>query len=340
MADGDGGRELSLRKLLAVALLSAAWLSAQIKPAAMGAIAVTVSDLDRSVEFFTKILEFEKESTIEMRAESFDRLTGIFGTNIRVATMRLGTDRVQLVEYISPHGRPMPSPSRSNDGWFQHIAIVVSDMERAFQRLMQNKVPHISTEPQLLPGWNPNAGGIKAFYFRDPDNHALELIWFPAGKGHPRWQGGKTLFLGIDHTAIAVQDTDRSMKFYSELLGLKKVGEALNYGPEQEHLNHVFGSRVRITGLAAPLGPGVEFLEYVAPTDGLPMPADSHPNDIWHWNSTLVVDDLAGTIAELRKTRTRWVTSDAVDAAPLGQPGKKGVFIRDPDGHAVLVLAK
>ena len=331
---------MSLVRLIAVALLSAAWLYAQVRPSAMGAVAVTVSDLDRSVSFFTKVLSFEKESTRELRADSFDRLTGVFGTSVRVATMRLGSERLQLVEYVAPQGRPVPMPSRSNDGWFQHIAIVVSDMEKAYARLKEHKVPHISTSPQVLPQWNPNAAGIKAFYFRDPDNHALELIWFPSDKGHPKWQGGKALCLGIDHTAIAVRNTDTSLRFYRDLLGLKIAGEALNHGPEQEHLNHVFGSKVRITGLKAPDGPGVEFLEYVVPTTGRPMPGDSEPNDLWHWNTTLLVDDLPGTIAELRKGRVRWVSSDPVDAAPLSHGGKQGAFIRDPDGHAVLVLAK
>jgi catechol 2,3-dioxygenase-like lactoylglutathione lyase family enzyme len=179
--------------------------------------------------------------------------------------------------------------------------------------------------------WNPDAGGVKAFYFRDPDNHALELIWFPKGKGDPKWQGGKTVFLGIDHTAIAVRNTERSLAFYRDTLGMKVAGTSFNYGIEQEHLNLVFGSRVRITGIRAPAGPGIEFLEYVVPTDGRPMPADTHANDVWHWNSTMMLDDLseAGKMFKV----------DAVDAAPLAQ-GKQGFFIHDPDGHAVLVITK
>ena len=46
----------------------------------------------------------------------------------------------------------------------------------------------ISKWLQLLPAWNPNASGIRAVYFRDPDGHPLELIQFPPGKGDPRWQ--------------------------------------------------------------------------------------------------------------------------------------------------------
>ena len=77
-----------------------------------------------------------------------------------------------------------------------------------------------------------------------------------------------TLFLGIDHTAIVVSDTGKSLAFYRDLLGLRVAGESENYGVEQEHLNQVFGARLHITGLRAEHGPGIEFLEYITPPGG------------------------------------------------------------------------
>jgi catechol 2,3-dioxygenase-like lactoylglutathione lyase family enzyme len=139
------------------------------------------------------------------------------------------------------------------------------------------------------------------------------------------------VFLGIDHTAIAVRNTDRSLAFYRDTLGMKVVGTSFNYGIEQEHLNLVFGSRVRITSIRAPGGPGIEFLEYVVPTDGRLMPADTHANDVWFWNSTMMLDDLSEA--------GKMFKEEAVDAAPLAQ-GKQGFFIHDPDGHAVLMITK
>jgi catechol 2,3-dioxygenase-like lactoylglutathione lyase family enzyme len=64
------------------------------------------------------------------------------------------------------------------------------------------------------------------------------------------------LFLGIDHTAIVVSNTENSLKFYRNLLGLRVAGQSENYGTEQEHLNNVFGARLLITGLKADKGPG------------------------------------------------------------------------------------
>src|SRR5919197_4368560 len=93
------------------------------------------------------------------------------------------------------------------------------------------------------------------------------------------------LFLGIDHTAIVIGDTESSLRFYRDALGLKQVGESENYGVEQEHLNNVFGARIRITALRAGSGPGVEFIEYIAPRDGRPYPAEARSSDVFNWQT-------------------------------------------------------
>jgi len=85
-------------------------------------------------------------------------------------------------------------------------------------------------------------------------------------------QNGSALLINyfrIDHTAIVVANTEASLKFYRDLLGLKLAGESENYGTE--HLNNVFGARLQISSLRAPVGPGIEFLEYLTPRDGRPF---------------------------------------------------------------------
>ena len=242
-------------------------------------------------------------------------------------------------EYLTPRGKPIPEDSRSNDLWFQHIAIVVSDMGMAFDKLRALKVQFVSTDPQRLPDWNLSAAGIRAFYFRDPDQHNLGLICFPPGKGDPRWQRkGDKLFLGIDHTAVAVASTDTSLTFYRDLLGFRKVGESENFGTEQEHLNQVFGAHLRITGMHAAAGLGIEFLEYLAPRDGRPRPRDARPNDLIHWQTTLVTPDVDALARELRAGHRDFVSSD-VAVVPKDKLGfNKGLLIQDPDGHALLLV--
>jgi catechol 2,3-dioxygenase-like lactoylglutathione lyase family enzyme len=302
---------------------------------------MTVADMDRSVEFYSKVLSFEKVSDVEVTGSDYERLQGVFGLRMRVVRMRLAGEFIELTEYLAPKGRPIPVDSRSNDRWFQHIALIVSDMDRAYQWLRQNKAQHASTGPQRLPDWNKNAGGIKAFYFRDPDGHNLEVLQFPPDKGDPKWhRASDKLFLGIDHTAIVVSDTEASLKFYRDVLGLRVAGESENYGIEQEHLNNVFGARLRITSLRAAAGPGIEFLEYLAPRDGRPFPSDVRANDLVHWQTKLVARDAQGAARSLLVDKFLFVSPGVVTVAD-GMLGFTSSFlVRDPDGHVMQIVEK
>ncbi|HWT03744.1 MAG TPA: VOC family protein [Pyrinomonadaceae bacterium] len=306
-------------------------------------VGLTVSDMDRSVEFYSKVLSFEKVSDVEVAGEAYERLQGVFGLRMRVVRLRLGDEFLELTEYLAPKGRPVPADSRSNDRWFQHIAIITGDMDKAYSWLRQNKVEHASTGPQRLPDWNKSAGGIKAFYFKDPDKHSLEILQFPGDKGDPKWQakaaaGG--MFLGIDHTAIVVQDTEASLKFYRDVLGMRVVGASENYGTEQEHLNNVFGARLRITALRAAEGPGIEFLEYLAPRDGRPYPSDARANDLFHWQTRLSTGSVEAAAQGLLGAKSVFVSTGVV---PLGEGAlgfNKGLLVRDPDGHVMQLTEK
>jgi catechol 2,3-dioxygenase-like lactoylglutathione lyase family enzyme len=308
---------------------------------AVDAIGMTVADMERSVDFYTRVLSFEKVSDVEVWGTEYEHLQGVFGVRMHVVRLRLGDEFLELTEYMAPKGRPLPADFRSNDRWFQHIAIIVTDMDRAYQWLRQHKVQHASTGPQRLPDWNPNAGGIQAFYFRDPDGHHLEILQFPESKGAAKWhRPSEKLFLGIDHTAIVVGNTEVSLKFYRDLLGLQIVGTSENYGTEQEHLNNVFGARVRITSLHAAEGPGIEFLEYLAPRDGRPYPADAHTNDLLHWQTTLTVRNIETGFQQAQAGAYRVVSSGPVTLPERQLSFHKGVLVRDPDGHVMQLVEK
>lgn len=300
---------------------------------------MTVSDMDRSVDFFTRVLAFEKVAEREAWGAEFEHLTGLFGARARIVDLRLGEETIQLTEYLTPQSRPIPVDSRSNDRWFQHIAIIVSDMDKAYARLRQNRVKHASTGPQTLPDYIKAAAGIKAFYFKDPEDHVLEILQFPTDKGNAKWRSlaaSGRLFLGIDHTAIVVADTDASLGFYRDKLGLVVAGTSDNFGPEQEHLNNVFGARLHITGLKTKSnGINVEFLQYIAPTNGRPYPADSRASDLWHWETTFE----SGGINQLFANYKPELISSGVVEFPASLLGfKQAAAMRDPDGHAVKLI--
>src|SRR5688572_14385280 len=236
--------EIPLGWVIAVALTLLAFLSSANATTVshIESVGFTVSDMDKAIDFYTRVLPFEKVTDVETAGTEFEHLSAVFGSRVRVVRLKLGDETLEPTEYLTPQGREIPVDSRSNDRWFQHIAIIVSDMEKAYAHLRANKIRHASTGPQTLPSYIKAAAGIRAFYFKDFDNHVLEILSFPPDKGAPKWhelaKTGK-LFLGIDHTAIVVGDTAASLKFYRDELGLSIVGESMNYGREQEHLNNV-----------------------------------------------------------------------------------------------------
>jgi len=301
---------------------------------------MTVADMDRSLDFYSRVLGFQKYSDVEVAGETYEHLEGVFGLRMRVVRMRLGDESIELTEYLAPKGRPIPAEARSNDRSFQHIAIIVSDMQRAYLWLRQNKVEHASSGPQRLPDWNKNAAGIWAFYFKDPDGHPLEILQFPPDKGAQKWHrpSGK-LFLGIDHTAIVVADTESSLRFYCDLLGMRVAGTSENSGTEQEHLNNVFGAHLRITSLRAASGPGIELLEYLAPRDGHPFPAEEQANDIIH-RQTVIETTGAESARQQLIFRARFVSSDLITESDAQLGFHKGFLVRDPDGHVLEIVEK
>jgi len=331
---------LGVAALLALRAALVAQAATPPAPAVLGvdSVGVTVSDVDRATDFYALLLGFEKVADREVAGERYEHLFGVFGLRLRAVRLRLGTEYLELMQFFTPRGRPIPVDSRSNDRWFQHIAIVTNDMAAAYERLRSYHVEHASTGPQRLPDWNRNAAGIEAFYFRDPDGHNLEIIAFPPGKGLAKWQARSgRLFLGIDHTAIVIADTEASLRFYRDGLGLQVVGTSENHGPEQEHLNNVFGARLRITSLRGSQGPGVEFLEYLVPRTGRALPSDTAANDLWYWEINLCGADPVGLEERLLRSRVPLISTRVTEIEAADFPWQAALLARDPDGHASLL---
>jgi catechol 2,3-dioxygenase-like lactoylglutathione lyase family enzyme len=176
--------------------------------------------------------------------------------------MRLGAGH-RLVRFAT-QGRPYPRDSRSDDLWFQHLAIVVNDMDLAYAHLSSHAGwrPISEGGPQLLP---PSNGAVRAFKFRDPDGHPSGAYLVSARQGRAVWHQkvSAALFLGIDHSALSVASTSRSLAFY-RALGLRVSERSVNRGPAQERLDGLPGARVRVTSLrpASAASPGLELLGY------------------------------------------------------------------------------
>jgi catechol 2,3-dioxygenase-like lactoylglutathione lyase family enzyme len=307
---------MNMSKLCFIFILTVTGLDAQLQALRVGCPDVPVQSLERSVSFYRTVLSFKVVRTDD-------------ASDARTARLALGDECLDITQYETP-GRPYFADSRANDRWFQHIAIEVADMPAAYSRLREAHVALVAGSPQTLPDWNVPAAGISALYFRDPDGHYLELIHFPPGKGQQKWQAASGgIFRGIDHTAIAVADMQRSLEFYQNQLHFHKTGGSENYGFEQEHLSGVFNAHVLITSLRAESGIGIELLEYLTPATGRPIPPDMRPEDLACWKTPIEVDAAAD------KPGTRWA-----HLPPNPDGWTAASWIEDPDGHRIELVKR
>ena len=302
-------------------------------------VGMTVANLEQSVKFYTEVLSFQKITETEVWGEDWEKLQGVFGLRMQVVQMQLGDEIISLMQYLTPEGRPIPIDSRSNDRTFQHVAIVVSDMDKAYEQIRKHKVRHSSTSPRQLPEWNKKLGGVKAFYFKDPDGHNLELIQFPPDKADQKWlQTTDKLFMGIDHSAVVVKDAEASFPLYRDRLNLELMLQAQNYGTEYEHISCIFGARVQVNSMKPDSGIGFELLEYITPTTGRDMPIDSQANDLWHYQTVIAVSDLETMAKQLRSAPCSFISPGIIEMSANELGYKKALSIRDLDGHVLHLI--
>lgn len=241
---------------------------------------------------FYAALGFVRDGAPRAIAAEEAALLGLAGGGTRHA-MRLGAAVLWIDQYDRP-GRPYPVGTDAASRCFQHFALATDGIEAAWERARAAGATPISRSgPVQLPA---ATGGVVAVKFRDPEGHPLELIQFPDGE-HRGWRGHG--MLGIDHSAIAVADAERSRAFY-RAHGLVEGHATLNQGPTQVALDGLQDVQVDVVPMH-PRGPGphVELLHYRRPR-GMPVEA---------W----AAHDVAAT---------RIVWRGAVPA-----------LLRDPDGH-------
>ena len=106
--------------------------------------------------------------------------------------MRLGDEFIELTEYLAPQGRPAPADSRSNDRWFQHVAIIVSDMDRAYAWLRRTQGAARVARSAAPAGLEQECRRHPGVLFPRPRRPLLEILRFPPDKGNPKWHAERT----------------------------------------------------------------------------------------------------------------------------------------------------
>jgi catechol 2,3-dioxygenase-like lactoylglutathione lyase family enzyme len=299
-------------------------------------VSFTTADPDGLAAFYCEAFGFERTGGEHCGGWRFSQLAGLDSAEARRLLLGLGRQTLELVGFAPPGSR-YPPDIAANDPRFQHIAIVVADMEIACARLSACRgwTPITSPAPQRLPA---SSGGVVAFKFRDPEGHPLELLAFPPDRMPLPWREPQRQgpCLGIDHSAIVVADTTRSVLFYKKLLGLHVTGRSLNRGREQDQLDGVAEALVEVTALAPDTAepPHLELLCYRSPAKTLPSASLPRSSDVAATRLVFEVDHLSKSVPDLLAAGVRFISTGTVTL----DNGRPAALIRDPDGHAPLLL--
>lgn len=296
-------------------------------------VAITVADLAGTAAFYRDVLGLEVGPEHPLPDPAWSTVLGLGEASTRRAVdITIGRQWLELVA-LDPPGRPYPAERASNDQWFQHVALACGDIFGVWKRLAGGS-PGVVTkgQPVLLP---PNTGSVTAYKFRDPEGHPLELIAFPPGVGDPVWQEPGAGIRGFDHTAMVVSDLERSIAFYTGVLGFRAAGRSLNAGPEQDRLDGLTGCAVDVVALAPPAAatPHVELLHYRTPP-GRTSTAAIEVDDVASARQLYRVTELDALGETLQAAGVAFISPGVVS---LGDGGTAAA-IRDPDGHVLVLI--
>lgn len=142
----------------------------------------TVSDLERSVKFYTEVLGMEVVHEQEQKNEYTAKLVNYKDAHLKVAMLAIpGYDHgvsghiIELVEYVHPQGEKIDTQT-CNPGT-AHFAFVVDDIHEEFERMKKLGVRFKADKPVAVEAGR-NKGGY-TIYFLDPDDITLELFQPP-----------------------------------------------------------------------------------------------------------------------------------------------------------------
>lgn len=136
-------------------------------------IALTVSDLDRSLRFYCDMLGLVEGSAHDLYGENISKMAA--KDRVRMKVVRLicpETPGVQidLQQYLEPKGRQ--SDSKLGDIANSHFCVTVGDIDEAYKNLQAQGVQFVSAPVEF----DLDAEGkIGCVFFLDPDGYVLEM---------------------------------------------------------------------------------------------------------------------------------------------------------------------
>jgi glyoxylase I family protein len=137
---------------------------------------ITVSDLERSLEFWCDVLGFELSHRAHQKGELAEKITGVAGAEILIAVVKAPGHKIELLEYRAPADRKKLD-ARPCDVGSVHVALIVDNLGMVLEKIAASGWKAAGKPQTLTVG--PNAGK-RVIYVRDPDGTTIEFMQMPA----------------------------------------------------------------------------------------------------------------------------------------------------------------
>jgi len=141
-------------------------------------INLVVSDLERSVTFYTELLGFRELRRAHLKGEWIEAIIGLKDVSADVVYVVApeGEPRLELLCFECPRGKSIPANSLAHTFGLRHIALRVEDIQKMVIRLREAGVKVIADPVAVPTGVITHDAGHKILcYFHDPDGILLEL---------------------------------------------------------------------------------------------------------------------------------------------------------------------
>ena len=140
-------------------------------------LAVTVSDMDRSLQFYCGLLGLKQDGAHDLEGQTISRMAG--KPRVRMKVVRLTCPatpkiKIDLQQYLEPPSRL--ADSKLGDVRNTHFCMEVDDIQRTYTELKAKGVQFVS-EPVFFD--LEDAGKLGVVFFLDPDGNVLELVAYP-----------------------------------------------------------------------------------------------------------------------------------------------------------------
>ena len=142
-------------------------------------VAVTVSDMDRSLAFYCDLLGLKEVERHHLEGETISKMAGkpdVIMEVVRLEAPETPGVLLDLQQYVTPEGRV--SEAQLGDVAHSHFCFGVPDVWEAYKDLTSKGVEFVSEPVSFDLEW----GIVYVVFFKDPDGFILELMQVPVEK--------------------------------------------------------------------------------------------------------------------------------------------------------------